>query len=176
MKYMFISDIHGSSSYLKKVLQSFEEQNCDFLVILGDILYHGPRNPLPEGHNPQEVVSLLNPLASKIIAVRGNCEAEVDQMLLEFPCLSDYALIVDEGKRLFATHGHIYNEAALPKLQTGDFFFYGHTHLWVCKEVDGITICNPGSISLPKENRPHTYAIYENQKISIFTLEGELLN
>ena len=176
MKYMFISDIHGSSSYLKQVLQVFKEKHCDFLVILGDILYHGPRNPLPEGHNPQEVVSLLNPLSSKIIAVRGNCEAEVDQMLLDFPCLSDYALIIDEGKRLFATHGHIYNEASLPKLQAGDFFFYGHTHLWVCKEVDGITICNPGSISLPKENRPHTYAIYDNQKISIFTLEGKLLN
>ncbi|MEG1277265.1 MAG: phosphodiesterase [Cellulosilyticaceae bacterium] len=176
MKYMIISDIHGSELYTEQALKAFEEKSCDQLIILGDILYHGPRNPLPEGHNPQGVVALLNPYASKIIAARGNCEAEVDQMLLDFPCLSDYALIVDEGVRIFATHGHIYSEDNLPKLQNRDVFLYGHTHLWVTKEKDGILICNPGSISLPKENRPATYAIYENRHITIYTLEGKVIS
>ncbi|MGL6174045.1 MAG: phosphodiesterase [Cellulosilyticaceae bacterium] len=175
MKYMIISDIHGSKSFTEHVLNVFEHEHCDKLIILGDILYHGPRNPLPIGHDPQGVVSLLNAYASQIIAVRGNCEAEVDQMLLDFPCLSDYALIVDNGTTLFATHGHIYSETNLPKLHAGDFFFYGHTHLWVSKVQDGLNICNPGSISLPKENRPATYAIYENNKVHIYTLDGQLL-
>lgn len=175
MKYMIISDIHGSKSYTKQVLGLFESHKCDFLVILGDILYHGPRNPLPVGHDPQGTVALLNAYASKIIAVRGNCDAEVDQMLLDFPCLSDYSLIVDEGTRIFATHGHIYSEDHLPKLQPGDFFLYGHTHLYTLKEKDGICICNPGSISLPKENRPATYAIYENKQITLYTLDGKIL-
>lgn len=176
MKYMIISDIHGSELYTHQALKAFKEKNCDHLIILGDILYHGPRNPLPSGHNPQGVVELLNPYASKITAVRGNCEAEVDQMLLNFPCLSDYALIVDEGIRIFATHGHLYNEEHLPQLQPGDVFLYGHTHLWVVKEKDGLLICNPGSISLPKENRPPTYAIYEDRHITVYTLEGDSIS
>ena len=172
MKYMILSDIHGSSERLEIALDAFKSHQCDHLILLGDILYHGPRNPLPPGHNPQKVVALLNQHASHITAARGNCEAEVDQMLLNFPCLADYAQILDEGVYLFATHGHVYSEEKLPPLPKGSIFFYGHTHLWVLKEQDGLTICNPGSIALPKEGRPATYALYEKGKLSIYTLEG----
>ncbi|WP_069997405.1 phosphodiesterase [Cellulosilyticum sp. I15G10I2] len=175
MKYMIISDIHGSETHLQHMLQIFEEKQYDFLVVLGDILYHGPRNPLPEGHNPQGVVKLLNAYASKIIACRGNCDAEVDQMLLDFPCLSDYTLIVDDGIRLFATHGHIYHPENIPPAKGKNIFLYGHTHLWELKQHGNTLICNPGSISLPKENRPHTYAVYENTILSIYTRDQELL-
>lgn len=175
MKYMIISDIHGSETYLQNTLHLFEEKHYDALILLGDILYHGPRNPLPKGHNPAGVVALLNHYASKIIACRGNCDAEVDQMLLHFPCLSDYTLVVDEGIRIFATHGHIYSPENLPPFDGKNIFLYGHTHLWELKKQDDTLICNPGSISLPKENRPHTYAVYENATLSIYTLDQELL-
>nr|WP_302595115.1 phosphodiesterase [uncultured Cellulosilyticum sp.] len=175
MRYMIISDIHGSTLFLEKVLKKFHEESYDYLIILGDILYHGPRNPIPEGHNPKGVVELLNPLADKIIACRGNCEAEVDQMLLEFPCLSDYSLAFDEGVRLFATHGHLYTASNFPKSGGKEIFLYGHTHLWELKKEDNILVCNPGSITLPKESRPHTYATFENGEMAIFTIEGDKL-
>lgn len=175
MRYFIISDIHGSSYYLQKALDAFHAGDFDFLVILGDILYHGPRNPLPQGYNPQEVMALLNPLASKIIACRGNCDAEVDQMVLDFPCLGDYSLIVDGQTSLFATHGHHYTADHFPKAPGKSVFLSGHTHLWVLKQQGELTICNPGSISYPKEGRPHTYATYEEGMMAIYTLEGEKL-
>ena len=174
MKYMIISDIHGSETALAQALRIFHEQKCDYLLILGDILYHGPRNNLPEGWNPKGVVALLNPIADKIVSARGNCDAEVDQMLLEFPCLADYVLVMDEGKRLFLTHGHVYNEEKMPK-GTIDFFFYGHTHLWKLDKVDNTVICNVGSISLPKGGNPPTYAMYENGRIEVIRLDNEEL-
>lgn len=175
MKYLIFSDIHGSATRTKVLLEIFEKEQCDKMIILGDVLYHGPRNDLPEGHNPKEVVTLLNAHQDRIICVRGNCEAEVDQMVLDFPCLETYTLIVDEGTTLFATHGHHYNPDKLPTLQAEDVFLYGHTHLWELSQKEGIRICNPGSISLPKENRPATYALYEEGKLSVYTLEGECL-
>lgn len=175
MKYLIFSDIHGSATRTKEVLDIFQKEMCDRMIILGDVLYHGPRNPLPEGHNPKEVVTLLNDYKDEIICVRGNCEAEVDQMVLAFPCLGDYTIVVDEGVRLFATHGHHYNPQQLPPLTKRDVFLYGHTHLWEIREQEGIVICNPGSISLPKEGRPATYAIYEKGHLSVYTLAGELL-
>ncbi|PHV71682.1 YfcE family phosphodiesterase [Sporanaerobium hydrogeniformans] len=175
MKYMILSDIHGSETCLQKALSHFEDGHFDFLILLGDILYHGPRNPLPEGHNPSGVVTRLNAYAKQIFACRGNCEAEVDQMLLNFPCLSDYTFIVDEGIRLFATHGHLYNPQELPPLEGTALFLYGHTHLWEIRKEKDICICNPGSLSLPKEGRPATYGVYENHTISIYTLDGKLL-
>lgn len=175
MRYMIISDIHGSTRFLEKVIQRFHEEAYDYLIILGDILYHGPRNPIPEGHNPQGVVELLNPLAEKIIACRGNCEAEVDQMLLAFPCLGDYSQIIEGGVRLFATHGHLYTADNFPKTGGKEIFLYGHTHLWELKKEDNLLICNPGSITLPKQNRPHTYATYENGVMAVYTLEGDML-
>lgn len=176
MRYMVISDIHGSTLFLEMVLKRFYEEAYDYLIILGDILYHGPRNPIPEGHNPQGVVELLNPIAHKIIACRGNCEAEVDQMLLAFPCLSDYSQILENGVRLFATHGHLYTAANFPKTGGKEIFLYGHTHLWELKKENDLLICNPGSITLPKENRPHTYATYENDVMTIYNLDGDKLS
>ncbi|MBE6021627.1 MAG: phosphodiesterase [Cellulosilyticum sp.] len=175
MRYFIISDIHGSSFYLNKALDLFKSGGYDYLVILGDILYHGPRNNIPEGYNPQEVVQLLNPLSKQIIACRGNCEAEVDQMLLEFPCLGDYALIVDDNVSLFATHGHLYTADKFPKGPGKSAFLSGHTHLWRLETQEDVVICNPGSITLPKENRPHTYATYENGTFMVKDFQGEVL-
>ncbi len=176
MRYFIISDIHGSSTYLKKVLETFHSGQYDFLIILGDILYHGPRNPIPEGYNPQEVANLLNPLSSQIIACRGNCDAEVEQMVLEFPCQNDYALVVDGKVSLFITHGHRYTLDNFPKAPGQSVFLSGHTHLWLLEKQKDVLVCNPGSITLPKENRPHTYATFENGVMTIFTLEGTILS
>jgi putative phosphoesterase len=168
MKYFNISDIHGSLLAAEKAIAHFEKSNAAFLCILGDILYHGPRNSLPGGHNPKGVADLLNKYRETIIAVRGNCDAEVDQLLLNFPCMSDYALIVDEGRRLFLTHGHVYMEDELPyALPAGSVLLSGHTHIWRLEQRAGITCCNPGSVSLPKVLTPGavpvpTYAVYES--------------
>lgn len=172
---MILSDIHGSETHLQHMLNIFEKEQCDTLILLGDILYHGPRNPLPDGHNPQGVVKLLNNYASRIIACRGNCDAEVDQMLLQFPCLSDYALIVDEGLRIFITHGHLYDPDHLPPFEGKNIFLYGHTHLWELRMQDNTLICNPGSIALPKENRPSTYALFEHGLLSVYNADRILL-
>lgn len=176
MRYMIISDIHGATYNLTTVLNRFKAENFDYLIILGDILYHGPRNPIPEHHNPQGVVELLNPIAHQIIACRGNCEAEVDQMLLAFPCLSDYSQIIDEGVRLFATHGHLYQADHFPKVPGKQIFLYGHTHLWELKWQDDVLVCNPGSITLPKQDRPATYATYENKVLSVYDLNHNCLS
>lgn len=175
MKYLIISDIHGASAPVKKALFYFNELHCDKLIILGDILYHGPRNPIPSDYNPQEVVALLNSLKEQIIAVRGNCEAEVDQMLLQFPCMSDYGMIVDNDRTIFATHGHLFNPTQLPALPKDSLFLYGHTHLWELEKRVDFTVCNPGSITLPKENRPATFAVYEDGVLSVRTLEENLI-
>lgn len=172
MKLLFISDIHGSIHYLEKAMERRKVENASHIVILGDELYHGPRNPLPEGYSPKEVAALLNSYSDKIIAVRGNCDCEVDEMVLNFPLSSTYSFILYNGKRLFLTHGHIYNEQKLPPLAEGDVFFYGHTHIPVAKKQDGITIINPGSISLPKENNPHTYGVLEGDTFTIKRLDG----
>lgn len=174
MKYLIVSDIHGSLPALQQVLTFYREQQCDMLCILGDILNYGPRNGLPEGLNPKGIAETLNAMADEIIAIRGNCDSEVDQMLLDFPILSDYALIADNGKRLFLTHGHIYNEAKHPKGKY-DCFFYGHTHLWKLEQQEGKVICNTGSVTFPKGGNVPTFAVYENGKINIYRLDGELL-
>ncbi len=174
MKYLIVSDIHGSLTALEKVLDFYSAQHCDMLCILGDILNYGPRNGLPDGLNPKGIAEKLNAMADQIIAIRGNCDSEVDQMLLEFPIMADYALLVDEGKRLFLTHGHIYNESHLPKGKS-DFFFYGHTHLWKLEKQDETTVCNTGSITFPKGGNVPTFATYENGKVNIYQTDGTLL-
>lgn len=175
MRYLILSDIHGSEAAVRKALGYFELLKADRILILGDILYHGPRNPIPNGYNPQGVVALLNPLKDKIIAVRGNCEAEVDQMLLDFPCMGDYVIIQDDDRLYFATHGHLYHPAALPSLTKGSVFLYGHTHLWQNEIQEGILLFNPGSVTLPKENREATFGFCDNGLFSIRTLEGNHL-
>lgn len=174
MKYLIVSDIHGSLPALQQVLDFYHREHCDMLCILGDILNYGPRNGLPEGLNPKGIAECLNAMSDKIIAIRGNCDSEVDQMLLNFPILSDYTLLVDNGKRLFLTHGHVYNEARLPI--TGiDIFFYGHTHLWKLENDGNIIICNTGSITFPKGGNVPTFALYENGQIQVRQLDGTLL-
>lgn len=173
MKYLIISDIHGSLPRLQQVLNFYEKTQCNMLCILGDILNYGPRNGLPDGVNPKGIAELLNHFTDPIIAVRGNCDSEVDQMLLDFPIMADYALIADNGKTLFLTHGHIYNENNLPKGKF-DAFFYGHTHLWKLEKQE-MSLCNTGSITFPKGGNPPTFATYENKNISIYQLNGTLL-
>ncbi len=162
MKLMIASDIHGSAYYCQQMVEAFEKENPDRLVLLGDILYHGPRNDLPKGYAPKEVIAMLNPLASKLLCVRGNCEAEVDQMVLDFPVMADYSLIECDGLTIYATHGHLHDEKNPPKLNKGDVLLCGHTHVPVIREHEDFTYVNPGSISIPKEGSKHSYLILED--------------
>lgn len=160
MKTYICSDIHGSPLYLAKMLEKFDRDG-DQLIILGDILYHGPRNPLPEGYEPKEVIRLLNERKDKIIAIRGNCDAEVDQMVLQFPITSDYNVLWLDQVRIFMSHGHIYSLDQMPVLNENDAFLFGHVHLPIAEKKDGIYLLNPGSITLPKQDNPQSYAILE---------------
>lgn len=167
MRLMIASDIHGSAFYAQKMLDAYSREKCDKLVLLGDILYHGPRNDLPREYEPKKVIKLLNDVSSELLCVRGNCEADVDQMVLDFPIMAEYAIFYAGGRMIFATHGHIYNEAYLPKLKEGDILLHGHTHVPVCKEINsGKNIyMNPGSISIPKEGSQHGYMIMDDRAI-----------
>jgi uncharacterized protein len=171
MKLIFISDIHGSEDYLKKALLGCDIEDSDRIVLLGDILYHGPRNPLPQGYNPKGVIELLNPLKSQIIAVRGNCDSEVDQMVLDFPMRGDYQQLFIDGKSFFLSHGHLTENECPKNLGKNTLYLQGHTHIPLIKKVDSGWHLNPGSISLPKENHPHTFAVYEDGLFTIKTLE-----
>ncbi len=174
MKLLIISDIHGSLYYAKKAITAYETENADYIVILGDELYHGVRNPLPQEYNPKEVALLLNKYCDKIVAIRGNCDSEVDEMVLDFPIMTSYSTILYNGRRFFLSHGHIYNESNLPKLSDGDVFMYGHTHIPVAKKQENIYIFNPGSITLPKENNPNTYGVLENNTLLIKKFDGKI--
>lgn len=174
MKILFASDIHGSLYYARKVIEKFEQEQCEQLVLLGDLMYHGPRNELPKDYEPKEVAALLNQYKDKIIAVRGNCDSEVDQMLLEFPMMSDYAILYVDKLRIFATHGHLYHEDNLPPLQENDVLIYGHYHVPIAKKINGIYILNPSSISLPKA-KTNSYGIYEDNQFKIIDLDSNII-
>ncbi len=167
MKIFVASDIHGSAFWCKKMLDAYNAENADFLLLLGDILYHGPRNDLPDEYAPKKVIEMLNPLADDIMCVRGNCEAEVDQMVLNFNVMSPFIRIFDGKTTIFATHGHTYNEDALPKLRRGEILLCGHTHVQVIRRHEDYTYVNPGSVSIPKENAPHGYAIIEDGEVTL---------
>ncbi len=169
------SDLHGSALYTKRLLEAYQREGADRLLLLGDILYHGPRNDLPEGYAPKEVFAMLNFLADHILCVRGNCDTEVDQMVLSFPVLSDYAVLCHEGQVFYATHGHIYHPDALPPMAPGDILLYGHTHVpdWK-RDKSGVLCCNPGSISIPKEGSWHGYLLLTGRELLWKTLEGEI--
>ncbi|WP_101876275.1 phosphodiesterase [Lachnoclostridium edouardi] len=175
MKYMFASDIHGSAFYCEKTVQAFKESGAERLILLGDLLYHGPRNDLPKDYAPKKVISMLNQMKDKIYAVRGNCEAEVDQMVLEFPVMADYGVLVLNGITFYATHGHIMNEEHMPPIQPGDVLIHGHTHVLRADKVGDHVILNPGSTSIPKEGNPPTYGILEDQTFKILTFSGEVV-
>ena len=172
MKLLIASDIHGSGYYCKKLLDAFEKEEADRLLLLGDILYHGPRNDLPAGYAPKEVISMLNGLKSKLLCVRGNCDTEVDQMVLEFPVLADYCVIPTKKGIIYATHGHVYNSSKLPPIQKGDILLHGHTHVPACEIYDTHVYLNPGSVSIPKENSPHSYMTYLDGEFCWKDFEG----
>ena len=167
MKLFIASDLHGSAYYTKLMLDAYRASGASRLVLLGDILYHGPRNDLPRDYDPKAVIALLNPIAAEIIAVRGNCESEVDQMVLDFPVTPDYGVIFDGERALYLSHGH----REVPKMPAGSYYFTGHTHVPHDYTENGVRFLNPGSVSIPKENSPHGAILYENGEVRRITLE-----
>ena len=151
MKFVIASDIHGSAYWCGKLMELIERENPDKILLLGDLLYHGPRNDLPRDYAPKQVIPMLSQHKDKILAVRGNCEAEVDQMVLPFPCLADYAIVLDGGITFYLTHGHHANPDHLPALEQGSIFLSGHTHVKMDEVRNGIRCVNPGSVSIPKD-------------------------
>lgn len=173
MKWFIASDIHGSEYYCKKMLEAFEREQADRILLLGDLLYHGPRNDLPRDYAPKAVIAMLNGLSDRIFCVRGNCEAEVDQMVLKFPVMADYALIEAEGHMIFATHGHIFNENNLPPLAKDSVLLHGHTHVPKCAVHEDYVCMNPGSVSIPKEESWHGYMTLKGKTFRWHSLDGE---
>lgn len=174
IKIMIISDVHGSSTRLAEVLEHYKKEAPDYLFILGDILYHGPRNPLPEGYNPKAVIELLNPLQEHIVAVRGNCDSEVDQMVLEFPMRGDYQQLLIEGEKFFLSHGHLFDNDLPSLLSPNTLYVQGHSHVPMIERKNRCWHLNPGSISLPKENHPPTFGMYEDGIFTVRTLDNQI--
>ena len=161
MKLIIASDIHGSAYWCQKLMDFIQQEQPDRVILLGDLLYHGPRNDLPRDYAPKQVIPMLSGLKELIIAVRGNCEAEVDQMVLPFPCLADYSQLLVDGKLFHLSHGHHQNPQALPPLPAGSVFLYGHTHVKFDQVIDGVRCLNPGSVSIPKDGS-HSCILYED--------------
>ena len=176
MQLFFASDLHGSLPATKQMLEKYQQSGAQYLILLGDILNHGPRNPVPEGYQPAAVAELLNDYSEQIIAVRGNCDSEVDQMLLNFPMLESYAwILLENGKRLFLTHGHLYNADNHPPLKAGDVIVHGHTHLPVAELHDSVFVYNPGSITFPKGGNVPSYGTFENNTFTVMDFSGGVL-
>ena len=172
MKIVFISDIHGMPGTLEKVLKHADALHADRMVLLGDILYHGPRNGVPNQYDPVKVAELLNERKEQLLAVRGNCDAEVDQMMLKFPIMADYAELICDDRRFFLTHGHLWNERNLPDIPAGSVLAHGHTHIAVLKPLaSGITLFNPGSVSLPKNTVIRSFGFFDGESLSIRDIE-----
>ena len=174
MKLMIASDLHGSATACKKLLDAFTASGAEHLILLGDLLYHGPRNDLPEGYDPTAVIAMLSEKADKLFCVRGNCDTEVDQMVLDFPILADYCMLDLDGHTLFATHGHHYNRENLPPMGTGEILLHGHTHIPENGVCGDIRILNPGSVSIPKGGSKNSYMTYEKGTFCWKDLDGEV--
>ena len=173
MKLLIASDIHGDLESAELVLSAYKKEGCDKLLLLGDLLYHGPRNDLPKAYAPKAVIELLNANRDIILTVRGNCDTEVDQMVLNFPILADYSYLSLDGLSVFATHGHHHNTATPPPLREGEILLHGHTHVLKCEEFGNKNwYLNPGSAALPKEGNPRTYMVYENRRFTVKTFDG----
>lgn len=171
MKFLIASDIHGSAEYCKLLLDAFKLEGAEKLLLLGDILYHGPRNPLPDGYSPAKVAEMLNDVRDKIVCVRGNCDSEVDQMVLSFPILSEYAVFCSDGINMYLSHGH----RQVPPMRRGDVYLTGHTHVPLCvTEQEGYLHLNPGSVSLPKEASERGYILYDDKIFYFKNLNGEI--
>lgn len=176
MKLLICSDIHGDLDSMQKVFKAYKDEKADKILILGDLLYHGPRNDLPSTYAPKQVIELLNENKDNIFTVRGNCDTEVDQMVLNFPILADYAIFYLDGLTVFATHGHHHNTETPPPLKAGDILLHGHTHVLKIEEFgDRNTYINPGSAALPKNENPRTYMMYENRKFTIKDFLGNAI-
>ncbi len=173
MKIMIASDIHGSAYFCEKMLERFQKENVDKLLLLGDILYHGPRNDLPKGYEPKKVIEMLNAISNKILCVRGNCDTEVDQMVLKFPVIAEYCILYHKNRMIFATHGHKLNPQNLPPLSKGDILLNGHTHIPKFTDNGEYIYINPGSVSIPKENSEHSYIILQDNQFIFKNLEGK---
>jgi len=169
---MIASDIHGSAFWCEKLIDAFKQLQPDVFVLLGDLLYHGPRNPLPDGYAPQKVAELLSSIKTKLVCVRGNCDSEVDQMVLDFPMLADYAMLMIDAQKIYATHGHLHGDTNPPPLEKGTLLINGHTHLPTKKTLDnGVVYANCGSVALPKDGSPHSYVVLEKGVLTWFDLE-----
>ena len=174
VKIMIASDIHGSEFYCKKLVEAYKREGADRLLLLGDILYHGPRNDLPEGYAPKKVIEILNGMRDELLCVRGNCDTEVDQMVLDFPILADYAVLSAGDKLIYATHGHKFGKDNPPPLKDGDILLCGHTHIPECTDCGKLTYLNTGSVSIPKENSWHGYILLENNEFIWRDFDGEI--
>ncbi len=172
MKLLIASDIHGSAHYCAQLMAQIEAENPDQVLLLGDLLYHGPRNALPEEYDCPKAYDMLNGIKERIVAVRGNCDSEVDQMVLEFPIMADYALLEADGVVLYATHGHLWNEMYLPPMREGTVLLNGHTHVPACTPHGSYVYMNPGSVSIPKGGSRHSYMTLENGVFQWKDLEG----
>ncbi|MBQ0012655.1 MAG: phosphodiesterase [Clostridiales bacterium] len=177
MKYFVASDIHGYPQYCEQLLEAYDREQADRLILLGDLLYFGPRNTLYPTYDPKAVIALLNARKDEILCVRGNCDAEVDQMVLDFPIMAEYTTI-SLGKRLvFCTHGHHFNPSNLPSLRQGDILLTGHTHVAACEELpEGILYLNPGSPAYPKENTHRGYIILSETEVQLKELDGKIVH
>jgi putative phosphoesterase len=175
MKLFIFSDIHGSANAMAKTLDAYKKEQCSNILLLGDALYHGPRNSIENDYDTGKTIELLNSVSDNILAVRGNCDSEVDQMVLNYSNLSDYHIVFDGERKIFMTHGHIYNRYNMPPLNKGDIFASGHSHIAEITERKGIIHFNPGSISLPRENTLPSYGTYDGKSLLVKSLEGEIL-
>ncbi len=177
MKLLIASDIHGDAVCCEKMLSAAEKYNADRIVLLGDLLYHGPRNDLPENYAPKKVIELLNSVKEKLLCVRGNCDTEVDGMVLDFPIMSDISFVYDGQNSLgiYLSHGHKYSPESLPPMPLGSLFLYGHTHVYKYENKGGIHTFNPGSVSLPKQNNKKSFAVYCDGEISVLDFDGNIL-
>lgn len=177
-KWIIASDIHGSAGACEALIEAAKREKADRMLLLGDILYHGPRNKIPEDYNPKKVADLLNDMKECILCVRGNCDADVDQLMLQFPIMADYAYICLGKWNVFATHGHLYNKEKMPPLHFGDILLHGHTHVSVCEVLNKANenlYMNPGSVSMPKEDTKAGYMIMTEDAFTWKTLDGEII-
>ena len=174
MKWMVASDLHGSATVCARLLEAFEREHAERLVLLGDLLYHGPRNPLPEGHDPKRCYELLNEYRDKILCVRGNCDAAVDQMVLEFPIMAEYFLFQLGGRTVFATHGDVWSPERPPLLPPGFILLAGHTHHPACDAFPDFLYLNPGSPALPKGTEHQGYLVLEEDAVTFHELDGSI--
>lgn len=173
MKVILASDLHGSAYYTERLLAIVESERPDVVAILGDVYYHGPRNPLPQEYDPKRVAAMLNGIKDKLVVVKGNCDSDVDAMISEFPIVESAVLLVGVH-RVWLTHGHVYHPAAMPPIAAGDVLAYGHYHTVTCRRQDGVLLLNPGSISLPKDGR-RAYAVIEDDTVTVIDLDGEVI-